>query len=208
MSQAPRYRTPLLWTAAVRVVLGLVAIPLAPFLYKEHFLILVLLRPTKEVFLAGGFLARQGDVDLLQILIAAIPLSLLGVWNFYLLGKAYAKEIQNDDLPGIADRLITPKRVKSFDKALDKKGPRLVFLGRMAVLSSAMVAAAAGATKMPGKEFYPIDALGGFCSFALATGAGYLLGHAYKEAGPWLTVIGAVAVIGFAFILGRQLKKA
>lgn len=197
----------LLWTAATRVVLGLIAIPLAPFLYQKHFLVLVLLRPTKEVFLAGGFLARQDNVDLVQILIAAIPLSILGVWNFYLLGKAYAKEIQNDDLPGIAERVITPKRVKSFDKALDRKGPRLVLLGRMAVMSSAMVAAAAGATKMPGKDFYPADALGGFVSFAIATGAGFLLGHAYKAAGPWLTAVGALAVIGFAFILGRQLKK-
>lgn len=197
----------MLWTAAARFVLGIIAIPLAPFLYREHFLILVLLRPTKEVFLFGGFLARQDLVNPLQIMIAAIPLSILGVWNFYLLGKAFAKEIEDDDLPPLADRLITPKRLGSFDEALDRKGPRLIFLGRVAVFSSAMVAAAAGATKMPAPEFYRADALGGFASFALATGAGFLLGHAYEEAGPWLTVAGAAAIAAFAFILGRQLKK-
>ncbi|MDQ3963274.1 MAG: VTT domain-containing protein [Actinomycetota bacterium] len=203
-----RYREWLLGLAIVRIILAVVAIPLAPFLYREHFLILVLLRPTKEVFLAGGFLARQGDVNLLQILIAAVPLSILGVWNFYGLGKGYAKEIDSDDLPPLADRIITPKRIKKFDKALDRKGPRLIFLGRMAAMSSATIAAAAGATKMPAREFLPADGLGGAASFALATGAGYLLGAAHEEAGPWLTGLAAVALIGFAFVLGRQLQRA
>lgn len=207
MERSERYREWLLGFAIARIILGLAAIPLAPFLYREHFLVLVLLRPTKEVFLAGGFLARQGDVNLLQMLIAAVPLSILGVWIFYALGKGYAKEIKSDDLPPIADRVITPKRVKKFDKALDRKGPRLIFLGRMAALSSAMIAVAAGATKMPAKEFLPPDAIGGAVSFAVATGAGYLLGAAHEEAGPWLTALAALALVGFAFVLGRQLQK-
>ncbi|HEV3471695.1 MAG TPA: VTT domain-containing protein [Actinomycetota bacterium] len=207
MKPSERYREWLVGFAIVRIILAIAAVPLAPFLYKEHFLILVLLRPTKEVFLAGGFLARQGDVNLLQVLVAAVPLSILGVWIFYGLGKGYAKEINSDDLPPTVDRMITPKRVKRFDKALDRKGPRLIFLGRMAVLSSAMIAAAAGATKMPAREFYPPDALGGTASFALATGAGYLLGAAHEEAGPWLTVVAVLALLGFAFVLGRQLQK-
>lgn len=110
-------------------------------------------------------------------------------------------------VPPIADRVITPKRVKKFDKALDRKGPRLILLGRMAALSSAMIAVAAGATKMPAKEFLPPDAVGGAVSFALATGAGYLLGAAHDEAGPWLTALAALALVGFAFVLGRQLQK-
>ncbi len=203
-----RYRGWLLGLAIVRIILAIVAVPLAPFLYREHFLILVLLRPTKEVFLAAGFLARQGDVNLLQVLVAAIPLSILGVWNFYGLGKGYAKEIDSDDVPPLADRIITPKRIKRFDKALDRKGPRLIFLGRMAAMSSATIAAAAGATKMPAKEFLPPDALGGTVSFVIATGAGYLLGAAHEEAGPWLTALAALALIGFALVLGRQLQKA
>lgn len=208
MKALERYREWLLGLAIVRIILGIAAIPLAPFLYREHFLVLVLLRPTKEVFLAGGFLARQGDVNLLELMIAAVPLSILGVWDFYGLGRGYAKEINSNDLPPLADRIITPKRVKRFDKALDRKGPRLVFLGRMAVLSSAMLAAAAGATKMAAKEFLPPDAAGGALSFFLATGAGYLLGAAHEEAGPWLTALAALALVGFAFVLGRQLQKA
>ena len=68
--------------AAVRLVLGIAAIPLAPLLYEDNFLVLVLLRPTKEVFLAGGFFVRQGDVNLALLILCAIPLSIFGVWLF------------------------------------------------------------------------------------------------------------------------------
>jgi LPXTG-motif cell wall-anchored protein len=43
------YRLLLLGAAAGRVVLGIVAIPLVPVLYRDHFGWLVLLRPTKEL---------------------------------------------------------------------------------------------------------------------------------------------------------------
>lgn len=197
----------LLGIAIVRAVLGVAAIPLAPFLYEEHFLILVLLRPTKEVFLAGGFLARQGDVSLPLLVLAAIPLSIFGVWLFYLLGRAYRKEIQSNKMPGFASRILTPERIKKFEKSLDKKGPKLIFLGRLAVLSSATVAAAAGAAKLEPKKFFPWDLAGGLLSIAYTIAAGWFLGEAYEQAGPWITVGGVIALVGFAIILGRSLQK-
>src|SRR3712207_5800916 len=110
----------LLGIAALRAALGVAAIPLAPFLYEDHFLVLVLLRPTKEVFLAGGFLARQGDIDLVMLVLAAIPLSIFGVWHFYLLGRAYADEIHSERLSGLPARVLTPKRIGKLERSLEK----------------------------------------------------------------------------------------
>lgn len=64
-------RQGLIGVALLRGALSLVAIPLAPFLYEGHFVALVLLRPTKEVLLVGGFLVREGDVALLPLVAAA-----------------------------------------------------------------------------------------------------------------------------------------
>jgi membrane protein DedA with SNARE-associated domain len=203
----PVMRRFLIGLAFLRLVLGVAAIPLAPFLYEDHFLILVLLRPTKEIFLAGGFLARQGDVNLGLIVLAAIPLSIFGVWLFYLLGRAYSKQIHDDKMPGLAARILTPERIKRFEKTLDKKGPKLIFLGRLAVMSSATVAAAAGAAKLEPKKFFPWDLAGGLLSIAYTLAAGWFLGEAYEKAGPWITGIGVAALVGFAYILGRSLKK-
>ncbi|MBW3594864.1 MAG: VTT domain-containing protein [Actinobacteria bacterium] len=203
----PAMKKVLLGLAALRTVVAVAAIPLAPFLYEEHFVVLVLLRPTKEVFLAGGFLARQGDVSLALLVLAAIPLSIFGVWLFYLLGRSFSKEIHADKMPGFAARILTPERIKTFERSLDKKGPKLIFLGRLAVLSSATVAAAAGAAKLEPKKFFPYDVAGGILSIAYTVAAGWFLGEAYEKAGPWITVAGVVALVGFAFILGRSLQK-
>src|SRR5688500_11598398 len=60
-------RMMLLFAAAVRVGLGILAIPLAPRLYREHYLALVLLRPTKEVLLGAGFHIRLGNLNVLEV---------------------------------------------------------------------------------------------------------------------------------------------
>jgi membrane protein DedA with SNARE-associated domain len=203
----PAMRKFLVGLAFLRLVLGVAAIPLAPFLYEDHFLILVLLRPTKEIFLAGGFLAREGDVNLFLIVLAAIPLSIFGVWLFYLLGRAYSKQIHDDKMPGLAARILTPERITRVEKTLDAKGPKLIFLGRLAVMSSATVAAAAGAAKLEPKKFFPWDLAGGLLSIAYTLAAGWFLGEAYEKAGPWITAAGVVALVAFAYILGRSLKK-
>ena len=205
--RAPTIKKTLLVAAAVRAVLGVAAIPLAPFLFDDHFLVLVLLRPAKEVFLAGGFLARGGDVNLWLLVLAAIPLSIFGVWHFYLLGRAYCDEIDSQQMSGLAARVLTQERIAKLERSLERKGPKLIFLGRLAILSSAAVAAAAGAAKMEPKKFFPWDLGGGILSIAYTVAAGWFLGAAYETAGPWITVGGVVALLGFAFVLGRTLQR-
>lgn len=203
----PGAKIALAWAAAVRIVLGIAAIPLAPFLLRDHFVALVLMRPTKEVFLAGGFFVRQGEVSLWAVALAAMPLCIGGVWLFFFLGRAYAREIASGELPGIAARVLTPERIRKLQEVLDEKGPKLIFLGRLAILSSAAVAAAAGAAGMDPRRFLAVDLAGGLLSIAYTVAAGYVLGEAYESAGPWLTVLGVVALLGFAYLLGRSLKK-
>jgi membrane protein DedA with SNARE-associated domain len=203
-----KLRTPLLWLAAARAVLGVAAIPLAPFLYREHFVVLVLLRPTKEVLLAGGFLIRRHEVHPLAVVLAALPLLIGGVWQFFFLGHAFADELRSgENLPKLAQRLLPPKRVKALCASLDEKGTRLVFLGRLATFPSSLLGTAAGASEMAPGRFLPADALGAVVSLAEVIGAGFLLGQAYKSAGPWLTGVGVAALLGMLFVFGRSLGR-
>ena len=205
--KAYRFRTVLLWLAAVRVVLGIIAIPLAPVLYEKHFLILVLMRPTKEVLLAAGFLARQGKVNLLEVIIAATPLAIVGVWHAFALGRGYTEEIRNKSLPGIGGRILPPDRIKTMQKLLRKKGTKLVVIGRLAAFPSALVGAAAGSSRVKTKEFLIGDGVGGLLSIAATLGLGYLLGEAYEGGKKWLTIAGVAALAVLAFVIARYLKK-
>ena len=185
---------------------ALVAIPLAPVLYEEHFVLLVLLRPTKDVFLAGGFLVERGDVAPAPIVLAALPLLVGGVWLFHALGRGFRDEIERADLPWIAGRLLPPERIKAIGDAVEDGGPRLVYLGRLAAFPSTLVAAAAGTGRMDVRSFLVADGLGGLTSMALSLTLGYLLGEAYDTAGPWLTAVGVAALAAMAIVIGRRLR--
>ena len=201
-------RVVLLGLAAARGALGIVAILLAPALLASHFVVLVLLRPTKEVLLAAGFLWREGDVELLEVLAAAVPLAILGVWLFYFLGRAYTAEIQaGEGLPRWADKVLPPARIQKLSRALDRKGRRVVVLGRLAAFPSTLLAAAAGASGMEARRFLLADAVGGALSIVEVVVGGYALGAAYKRAGPWLTVVGVVVLLGLLVGIGRWLKQ-
>ena len=203
-----RVRGVLLALAGLRGLLAIAAIPLAPVLYEEHFVVLVLLRPTKEVLLAGGFLVRRGDVALLPILVAAVPVLLLGVWLMFFLGRSFADEInEGSGLPRWAEKIVPPKRVRQLCQLLDRKGERVIVGGRLAAFPSALLGSAAGASGMEPKSFLTADLIGAVLSVAEVVIAGYALGTAYKEAGPWLTAAGVAVLVGLLVYVGRSLRK-
>lgn len=193
--------------AAVRAVIGGVAVLAAPFLWEHHFSLLALLRPTKEVLLAGGYLAKVGDVSLPVIVLAALPILLPGVWIFYFLGRAFADEIDDCDLPGIAGRLLPPERIQKMQKVIEKRGTRVVFMGRLAAMPSSLLAAAAGSSEMPMRKFLIVDTLGGLVALAEVLAAGWMLGDMYERAGPWLAALGFVVLAVLVVLFGRWLKK-
>lgn len=200
-------RSPLLAAAALRGLLAIVAIPLAPVLYHDHFALLVLLRPTKEVLLAAGFLIRNGDANVFVIVLAAIPLLVAGVWLFFFLGRSFADDLEGEGLPGLAGRVLPARRVQQLKKILDRRGPKLIFLGRLAAFPSTFVASAAGSSDLPRGRFLVADGAGAACSLAAALGAGYGLGSAYEQAGPWLTALGVAVVVALVVLFGRYLRR-
>lgn len=201
-------RAALLTLAAIRCVLGLIAIPLAAALYERHFVVVVALRPTKEILLAAGFLMRQGKVGLVETVAAAVPLAILGVWLFYALGRSYRHEIQTGEgIPRWVQRVLRPHRIQALERVLERKGRRLVVVSRLAVFPSALLGAAAGASRMAPAQFLPADALGAVLSVGEVLGAGYVFGAAYKQAGPWLTGVGVAVLVGLLVLLGRWLGR-
>jgi membrane protein DedA with SNARE-associated domain len=200
-------RPVLLALAGLRALLAIVAIPLAPALYRDHVAVLVLLRPSKEVLLFAGYMIRDGRISAGVAIVAALPLLLFAVWIFYALGHVHRKDLQRADLPGIAGRLLPRKRIRSLCEAVNDRGSPLVVIGRLASMPSTLVAAAAGTAEVPFARFVIADALGAALSLAMMLGAGYLLGEARETAGPWLTVVGAIALLGLMVLLGKQVSR-
>jgi len=191
--------------AVARAVVSGLALLLAPFLYREHAAGLVLMRPTKEVFLFSGFLLRRGDVTLPPIVLAALPILLGGVWIFFGLGRSYRHDLEDAELPGLAGRVLPKPRLDRLRALLEERGTRVVFLGRLAAFPSSLMAAAAGSAGLPWKEFLVADTAGALTSLAVAVTLGYGLGEAYESGGIWLTGLGALVLVGLAVLVGRRL---
>jgi undecaprenyl-diphosphatase len=194
--------------AVARGAVAGAAVLLAPFLYREHAAVLVLLRPTKEVFLFAGFLLRRDDITLPPVVVGALPILLGAVWIFFGLGRSYRGELDDAELPGIAGRILPKKRLDKLRGLLEDKGTRLVFLGRLAAFPSSLMGAAAGSAGLSWKQFVIADTAGALASLAAALGLGYALGEAYESGGVWLTVAGVVVLVGLAVLVGRWLSRS
>lgn len=198
----------LLWVAAVRTVMGLVALPLLPVLYKHDFLVLVALRPSLGILLLGAILARQGGTSLWAMLVIAVPLQILIVWLYFLLGRAWESEIHSDDqLPFLTARLLRRNQVRRLREALQARGTRLVVLARFAIFPTGLLAATAGASGMKPARYLPGDGLAFAVAAGLVVGAGYGLGLAQQQSDLWLTVTGAAGLVTLSGLLTWYVRR-
>jgi membrane protein DedA with SNARE-associated domain len=198
----------LLYLATLRTVLSMAAIPLAPVLFRRHFVVLALMRPSQAVILAGAFLARQGDVFLPTVLLAAIPMQVLAVWLYFALGRSWDDDIDSDDeLPFLAARLLNRNQIKRLRDVLERKGARLVFLARFAIFPTGLVSVSVGASEMAPRRYLAADGAGLALSTAASVGAGYVLGIAYDGAKPWLAAVGVVGLAALSGTLTWVLQR-
>jgi len=198
----------LLGVAALRTIAALVALPLMPVLYQHDFLVLVALRPSLGILLLGAILARQGGMSLWAMLLVAVPLQLLIVWLYFLLGRAWQSEIHSDDtLPFLAARLLRRDQVRRVREALNEHGTRLVVLARFAIFPTGLLAATAGASGMKPARYFPADGLAFAAAAGAVIGSGYGLGLAQRQSDLWLTIIGAAGLVTLSGLLTWYIRR-
>lgn len=108
-------------------------------------------------------------------------------------------------------RILPLKKIRQLQKVLKKKGPRVIFLGRLAAFPSALIGAAAGSSKVTSRKFLPSDGIGALLGIVEVMSVGYLLGGFFNPEDPkttWLiTGVGVAALFGLLFLLGRYLHR-
>lgn len=184
----------------VRFAIPLAAVPLIPFLIRDNITLLVLLRPQKEFVLVGGGQTRYlGEPGVLPLLLAYLPLGILAVSAFFVVGRAYRTALREQAGPAWLHRAIPPRQFELAQRVLAKRGPIIAVIGRLAAMPPTVLAAAAGTSDVAPRRYLLADAIGAVLGFGMAAGVGLALGRAYEEGGVWLTVVGValfVAMIG------------
>lgn len=192
------------WLALAVVVLRfaipLAAVPLIPFLIRNDITLLVLLRPQKEFLLVGGGQTRYlGEPGILPLLLAYLPLGVLAVTAFFVVGRAYRTVLSDGSGPGWLHRAIPPRQLELAQRVLAKRGPAIALIGRIAAMPPTVLAAAAGTSQVSAPRYLVADGIGALLGFGMVVGVGLGLGRAYEEGGVWLTVVGVAL---FAAMIG------
>jgi membrane protein DedA with SNARE-associated domain len=189
------------------IVLGV--IPAIPFLIaQERIALLVLLRPTKEWLLLGGAFQRvQGEPSVALLFAAFAPLMLGVVWFFFIAGRAYQDVLRDGSGPRWLRRAIPPDKLELAQRILVRRGPLIAVLGRLAAMPPTLLAAAAGVSDISARRYLAADGVGAVLSFGMVVGAGYGLGQAYEEGGPWITAVGVALFVALVVLMTRWIRR-
>jgi len=195
--------------AVLRYAIPLAVIPAIPFLIaRGELALLVLLRPQKEfLILAAAQLARTGAPSVALLLAAYIPLMIVAVWAFFIVGRIFRPALDAGEAPRWLTRILPPEQLDVGRRVIARRGPLIALMGRMAALPPTIMAAAAGASDVNWRRYLAADLVGALGSFALMVGAGLALGDAYDEYGIWVTVAGVLILIALIALITSWVRR-
>jgi membrane protein DedA with SNARE-associated domain len=205
---APAWRRLALGVVVLRFAVPLAAIPLIPYLLVNDVSLLVFLRPQKEFLLVGGGQTRYlGEPGFAALLLAYLPLGVLAVSAFFLVGRAYRSALRDGSGPTWLTRAIPPKQLELSQRVLARRGPTIAIIGRIAAMPPTVLGAAAGVSDVSLRRYLLADALGALLSFGLVVGIGYGLGRAYGEGGFWVTAAGVALFVLMLLLVTRWIQR-
>ena len=206
---SPLLRRVAVTVAVLRYAIPLAVIPAIPLLIARGDLaLLVLLRPQKEfLILSAAQLARTGAPSVALLLAAYVPLMIVAVWAFFIVGRMFRPALDAGEAPRWLTRILPPAQLDVGRRVISRRGPLIAIMGRMAALPPTIMAAAAGASDVDARRYLAADVVGALGSFALMVGAGLVLGEAYDEYGIWITVAGVGVLIALIALITRWVRS-
>jgi membrane protein DedA with SNARE-associated domain len=148
--------------------------------------------PGETALVAAAVLASQGKLEIWLVILIGICSAIVGDNIGYLLGRRFGRNVFTAPGPFMHHRI---RAIRVGDKFFKRHGPKAVFVGRWIALVRFATAWLAGINRMPFKQFFFWNALGGI-SWGITYGlVGYYGGQAAAS------VLAEAGIIGFALLL-------
>lgn len=165
--------------------------------------------PSEVVLSMAGYLASQGRVNLVLVVLAATLGSLLGALALYALGRTLGEERLRRWLDRIP--LVDADDLDTADRWFEKHAKSAVLFGRMAPVVRSLVSIPAGANHLPLGQFTLLTAVGSGIWNTLFVGGGYALGSRWQQLDKYSQYFD-YAIIGFfvvaiAWWVAKKLRK-
>ena len=162
--------------------------------------------PSEVVLPLAGFLASQGRMGLLLVILAATVGSVAGALALYELGR----RVGRDRMRSWVDSLPLME-VEDLDKAEDwfrRHGEVSVLFGRCLPVVRSLISVPAGVEQMPRLRFALLTALGSGVWNAIFVYAGYALGAQFRQVGQYSAYLNYAIYAAVLVLLGLGVRRA
>lgn len=155
--------------------------------------------PSELVMPLAGFVAGQGRLSLLGVIVAGSAGSLAGASFWYVLARRYGKQ----RLQRLADRhgrwlTVDAADIERADAWFDRHGGKAVLLGRLVPTVRTLISVPAGLSGMAPGRFLAFSAVGTVAWTAALALAGHALGERFEDVDVWLAPIAKLIVAAIA----------
>ncbi len=148
--------------------------------------------PGETALVAASVLASQGKLEIWLVILIGVCSAILGDNIGYLCGRRFGRSVFTAPGPFMHHRV---RAIKAGDGFFERHGPKAVFIGRWIALVRFATAWLAGINRMPFKQFFFWNALGGITWGVTYGLVGYFGGQAAAS------VLAEAGIIGFVVLL-------
>jgi membrane protein DedA with SNARE-associated domain len=170
--------------------------------------------PSEVIMPLAGYMAAQGLLSLLGIILAGMAGSVLGALPLYYAGR----KLGEDRLKEFADKhgrwlTLSRKDIERAKRWFDRHGGAAIFFCRLIPGVRSLISIPAGIARMKILPFLAYTAAGTAIWAAVLAYLGYFLGTEYMQVGEYLDpvswiVLGAVGVLYFVRVIGHKGQKS
>ena len=154
--------------------------------------------PGETALVAGAVLASQGKLQIWLVILIGVSSAIIGDNVGYMLGRKIGRDVLEAKGPFRRHRM---RAIAAGDRFFKKHGPKAVFFARWIALVRFAAAWLAGINRMPFKQFFFWNALGGI-TWGITFGlVGYYGGKAAAGVLATVGIVGAV-ILGVAIFGG------
>ena len=165
--------------------------------------------PSELILPFAGFLAADGDMSLLAVIVSSSLGSTAGATGWYVIGRKWGR----DGVLSFVRRrgkwlLLDVQDVKRAEDWFSRHKRRATFFGRLVPGIRSLISVPAGITRMAAPQFIGYTLAGSTLWNAALVCAGYLLSDAYHKAADAIGPVGTIVFAGvFVVLLFRYIRR-
>ncbi|MBV9338649.1 MAG: DedA family protein [Solirubrobacterales bacterium] len=165
--------------------------------------------PGETALVAAAVLASSGKLNIVLVIVIGVASAIVGDNLGFLLGRRYGRDVFTAPGPFMHHRI---NAIRYGDGFFERHGPKAVFLGRWIALVRFATAWLAGINRMPFRQFFFWNALGGI-TWGITYGlVGYFGGkaaaHVLAQAGIAGLVVMVLMAVGAWLLYRRRERQA